>query len=564
MMGPLARCLLALLTIGCSHGGMPRLPEPRAAPPDEQETLRWVKADVARAGSSGAGAAHLVASGAGAPGDSFGGRIEVPADDCVLVIARGSPSIEDLDLFVYADDGAVLGADDKPSTGAGVLVCPPHPRHIYAFARLAAGHGMVAVSAQVVRRTDAERAARSVGAKGELSAHAIPEQGWPGLDDALRAHRRIFGAPFRDIRRLAAPLDARIGTRLSVVTESDECIDVFVLPSDDVSLVELTALDAEGRIVASAPGDERAPTLLVCAPAKSELTLELRPHAGRGLAAVIIGTSGDPRVRKDVGGEFIAHEIAPTASLAEARAATRSRLAKLGYPPERLVTQGTAQVGARVVVPIDVPEGCSRLDVVAGAPTRTLDAWLWTKSGSLIAHDDGGASAVLFACGGAPGARLDVEAISRGGPFAVDIRTLAGPFGALARRPLAASRLLGRLAAHERIRTPQDATGVTELTLSADKTSTEQRVVPRGTCLDAALAIDSGAEGAQLRITDADAGADVELARGTYSALAEVCAVDRSDLRVNIEMRVGAGTAAAFLLTLTRKATVVGLAHQGH
>lgn len=545
--------LVVLLAVGCSRGGMPRLAEPKAAPAGPSENLRWVGVDAARATYAGAGPPLLVASGAGGPGDSLGGRVEVPPEDCVLVLARGSPSIEDLDVFVYADDGAVLGADDKPSIGAGVLVCPPHPRHIYAFGRLAAGHGMVAVSAQLVRRADAERTAQAVGAKGELTLRSLPEQGWPGLDDALRAHRRALGAAFRDIRRLAAPLDARIGTRLSVATETDECIDVFVLPSEDVSLVELTVLDSEGRIVARAPGEDRTPTLIVCAPRRSELTVELRPHAGRGLAAVIIGANDDPRARKNINSEFTVHDLAPTESLADARAATKARLGKLGYPPERTVAHATAQVGARVAVAVDVPEGCSRLDVVGGSPTRNLDAWLWSKSGALIAHDDGSANAVLFACGAAQGARLDVEAISRGGPFAVEMRTMAGSFAPLFARPLAASRLLGRLAANDGIRTPKDATGVVELKLNAETLSKERRQVPRGACVDAALALDSGAEGAEIRLIDADTGAEIALARGTRSAMATACALDRStDLRLDIEMRVGAGSAEALLATLTR------------
>src|SRR5262249_28171703 len=155
--------------------------------------------------------------------------------------------------------------------------------------RVASGHGLATVSAQLVRRADAERAARAVGAKGELRLEALAEQGWPGLDEALRARRRSLGAPFRDVRRLAAPLDARMATRVSVAADADECLDIFALPSDDVALVELTVLDGDGRIVARAPNDERAPALLVCAPAHSTLTIELRPHAGRGLAAVVVG-----------------------------------------------------------------------------------------------------------------------------------------------------------------------------------------------------------------------------------------------------------------------------------
>src|SRR5205814_10693698 len=140
------RALLApLLTLACSRGGEPRLPAPLAAPAPPSETSRWIAADVARARAGGAGPPLVVASGVGGAGDTIGGRMEVPSEDCVLVLARGSPSIEDLDVFVYADDGAVLGADDKPSAGGSVVVCPPHPRHVYAFGRIAAGHGMLTV-----------------------------------------------------------------------------------------------------------------------------------------------------------------------------------------------------------------------------------------------------------------------------------------------------------------------------------------------------------------------------------------------------------------------------------
>src|SRR5437870_1845579 len=81
------------------------------------------------------------------------------------------------------------------------------------------------------------------------------------------------------------------------------------------------------------------------APSHTVLTVELRPHAGRGVGAVIIGTNDDPKARKNIGGEFTVHEVVPNATLAEARIATKERLGKLGYPAERTVTQGTAQVG---------------------------------------------------------------------------------------------------------------------------------------------------------------------------------------------------------------------------
>lgn len=546
-----ARMLAALapmMVLACARGGQPKLPAPLSAPAPAAERLKWVATDAARAVESGAGPALVVAAGGGAAGDSIGGRIDVPVEDCVLILARGSPSIEDLDVFVYADDGAVLGADDKPSPGGSVLVCPPHPRHVYAFGRLAAGHGMLTVSAQLVRLSDAERAARAVGAKGRLELRPLGDQGWPGLDDALLGHRKALGAPFRDVRRLAVPLDARIATRVSIAADADECLDVFVLPSDDVALVDLTLLDGEGRIVGRSANEDATPSILVCAPAHSALTVELRPHAGRGLAAVIVGVNDEPNARKEISGELPVLEIAPTESVDAGRAKLGAKLTRSGYPTGRTVGKGTAKVGERVVLPVDVPAGCSRLDVLGGTPTRLLDAWLWSGAGELIAHDDGNSVVTLFACGPAPGARLDVEAIAHGGPFVVEMRTQHGDFESLSEKPLAASRLLGRLSAGERIRTPKDALSAKRVALDATDLATARAQVAPGTCLEVALALGSGAQGAELRIVDVDGDAEVARARGTYSAMAEVCALDRPKaLELRIELRVIAGATDALL-----------------
>lgn len=544
--------MVPVFLLACARGGAPRMPEPRAAPPGEAEVLLWVREDTVRASAAGAGPPLVVANGAGASGDTLGGRIDVAEDDCVLVLARGSPSVEDLDVFVYADDGAVLGADDRPTVGGSVLVCPPHPRHVYAFGRLAAGHGLVTVSAQLVRRAAAEAAARAVGARGDSTLGPIADQGWPGLDDALAAHRRTLGASFRDVRRVAAPLDARIGTRLSIATDADECLDIFVLPSEDVAFVEVTVLDGDGRIVARAANDERSPSILLCAPAHTDLTVELRPHAGRGLAAVVIGANDDPMARKGIGGQTPVTEMFPTVGLADARRDAQKRLGALGYPPARLITEGTSAVGVRAVTRVDVPQGCSRLDVMAGTPARVLDGWLWSSAGALIAHDTGTSGAVLFACGATPNARLDVEATARGGPYAVEMRSIRDAPAIFGEHPLAASRLLGRLAAADVLRTPRDAGDVKRLGLDSATLATERGEIQPGACLVVAAALDAGSEGAELRLVDAGSDGEVAVARGTYSSLAEACAAGPKPLELRIEIRLAAGRSDALFTTLSR------------
>src|SRR5262249_40397861 len=91
---------------------------------DELAT-RWLTTDAEPAKAQGAGPAIVLATGAGAPGDTIGGRVAVGTADCSLFLARGSRSIEDLDLFVYGDDGTLLAGDETGNQTASTLVCPP-------------------------------------------------------------------------------------------------------------------------------------------------------------------------------------------------------------------------------------------------------------------------------------------------------------------------------------------------------------------------------------------------------------------------------------------------------
>ena len=91
------------------------------------------------------GDAQVLAVEAGVAGDRVSALLEVPESDCAILIARGTRSVDDVDLFAYGEDGAVLGSDEASDKAPALLVCPPHPRRIYVSARVAAGHGMVAI-----------------------------------------------------------------------------------------------------------------------------------------------------------------------------------------------------------------------------------------------------------------------------------------------------------------------------------------------------------------------------------------------------------------------------------
>jgi hypothetical protein len=497
----------------------------------------------------------VVATGAGAPGDNLGGRVELAEDLCGLFLARGSPSIQDLDLFVYTDDGAVLGADETQEAGGSALVCPPHPRHVYAFGRVAAGHGMFTVSAQTVRPADATRSAHAAGVPS-LTEQAIGAAGWPGLDEALAARRLELGGAWRDVRRVAIPMDPRIPTRVSSPIGPEQCLDVLVLPAEEVAFAELTVLDSAGRIIGRAPNEGQRPALVICSAARSQVTLELQPHAGRGMAALVLSVTSD-RKALDPGATLSLRDAGGERTLDEARADLDRSIGSV-HGARSVLARGSAAIGRRESRDVELAAGCTRFDVVAGAPLRGVEAWLWSAGeggGALLAHDDGSGLATLFACSPAAKARLDVEAVTRAGPYALEARVTKLRAGLYGEHPLAASRLLGRLWAAARIPSPEAAGAPVRLDLSPTALARHTLEVPARSCLDATIAVGPGAEGVELRLIDASKNDELSLVRGTYSAIATICTLERTGpTRIDLEARSASGSAAALLALPIRAA----------
>jgi hypothetical protein len=512
---------------------------------------RWLAPDSARARAAGAGESVVVAVEAGAAGDRVSGMLALPENECGLLIARASPSVEDVDLFAYGDDGSVLGADEAPDKTPALIVCPPHPARIYLSARIAAGHGLVALGAQRVAPGQAVRVARATGARGLVDDPKQRLEAWPGLDDRLAEHRRMIGAKWQDLRRVAVPIDARMPTSVSAAIDDRGCVDVLVIPSDEVSHLDVAAVDLEGRIIGRAAAVGRDRALIVCAPSRAALTVEIRPHAGRGLAAVVISrlTEGE----HDLDAQALRYDLAPTGDLATAREKNAARLEHYGYDrvKAKVIGEGALEVGRRASVAVDLPNGCARLDVLSGAPVRGIEAWLWSADGSLLASERGSGQVTLFACGRGGKVRLDTEALTRPGRYAVELRREGDTPKLLDEHPLAAARLLGRMSSRGVIRSASQVGAARVVELSPARFETVDLLVPIGRCVDLTLALGPGATGAEIRMVDTADGKELGLTRGTYSAGARACALDRTGtLNARAELRAGAGQTRA--LTATR------------
>lgn len=513
------------------------------------DSRHWLLPDTSRAREHGASDAEVIAVEAAATGDRITGMITVPLRSCVLLIARAAASVEDVDLFAYGDDGTVLGVDEAQDKTPTLLVCPPHPRHIYVAARVAAGHGLVAVGAQHVEAKDAERVGKAVGARHRPGEADSRLTSWPGLEQKLAEHRRNIGASWQDVRRVALPLDPRVPTRLSAVVEENRCLDALVLPSEEVSHLDMTVMDASGRTVGRAAATGRSRSLVICSPVSAPISIEIRPHAGRGLAVVVLSRSAEGgSLELDV--DAVRFDVAPTADLSETRAKNAVRLESAGYRAPELVGEGALQVGRRTSLSVDLPAGCARIDVLSGTPVQGVQAWLWAADGSLISQDRGAGQLVLFACSRGGRGRLDTEALMRPGKYAVEMRDERETPKVLLAHPLAAGRLLSRMLARGVIRSAAQVGAPRVVSLEPTRLEAMDVLVPFGRCVDLTLALGAGAMGAELRLLDKEKDQELELVRGVFSASARACGLDRSNsLFVRAEMRVTTGATDALVVT---------------
>jgi hypothetical protein len=536
--------LAGALLPACSGGAAPPRSPPALKVLHERVDGRALFEPVAaRAVAAGAGPLQILGADLASEGERVGAFVELAADKCMLAFARGSSGLADVDLFSYQDDGEPFVTDESPSADAAILVCPPHPRRLYVVARVMAGAGLLGVGVQVVPPAKQDVVASAVGARARGVGHSGRLDAWPGLEARLYEHRAALGSRWEDLRRATLPVDPRAAARLSVTVPQDRCLDVLMVPSDEVASVELVAEDHAGRVVARAREHGRDRTLLLCSVAAADLSLAFRPRASQGLVAVLVGRSDVGAAAELTDATFVTE----SRELAEARAARARELAAAAYGPVRDLGTGQARVGERVSLSVELPAGCARLDVVAGRPLVGAQVELWDKAGGWLAGASGAAAASVFTCGPGGVAELDVSALGAPGPFAVELRHELSAPALLVAHPVAAGRLLQRMSAGGARRGASEAKDATLVALDAESKKTLPLTVPAGACVEVTAALDRGGAGVDLRLV----GATPEDSTSTRSrdvAASRLCA-DRAAIRGAIELRLVTGRADALIVT---------------
>lgn len=540
----LAGPTLGLLVVACG-----RPPGSPAAAPTEPPRVvagpleaRPLLGDLPqRASRFGAGPVAIVASSPMAEGERVGAFVEIPKDACLLAYARSSASLEDIDLAAFAEEGNPVAVDEGPDPKPTVMICPPHPDRVYVAAHAAAGEGLCVIAAQLVPRVAAETVGRAVGAHG--SSPKSPET-WPGLDEKVRLHRAALGGAWEEQRRVAVAVDSRAVSTVGFTIDEQGCADALVVPDEDVAVIDVDIFDNEGRLVARAKDTLPVRSITVCSQIPVAGSMQIRPHVGRGLVAVVIAKAkGDAKEMMST--MLTRPEVAWVSSgtpIEQAKQGREKALAKAHYGGPTATQSGTIQLGRRTTLPLDLdPAACTRVDVVAGAPLALVDAAVWDPSGNLLATGEGADGATLFACGKGK-ARLDLGTRGRPGPFVVTTRAERWKDPALAAHPLAAGRMLARFGPIF-----EGAPGrVKATTLDAARRVTEDANIPAGSCLRVAAGVEGEGTGLELRIFDASTNEEIDRGAGQTSASVRACAGSAA-MSLRTEVRATAGKLQAVI-----------------
>jgi hypothetical protein len=499
-----------------------------------------------RASRLGAGPPSLVASAQAVDNGWLGGFIEVPREDCLLGYARGSSSVGDVDVAVYSEEGTALAVDEGRDVHPTVVLCAPHPDRVYLAAHVVEGEGLVAIGAQLVPKERAVIVARALGARGLSGQGPRPADAWPGLDDAVRSHRTELGGVWQEFRRVALSVDARMPTYAAMPIEADQCVDAIVVPDDDVALLDVEALDDQGRVVARAREGTGSRALTVCSPIQTAGTLAIRPHVGRGLAAVVLARTSAESSQDLAAAPEVAW-VAPAEPLEKAKSARDALLAKSGYDGAVSSTSGTLTLGHRLSLPLDLKPlagACGRVDVVAGAPLALLDARVWSDGGALLASAASSSSLAFFVCAKGP-ARVELETRGRPGPFALALRSERWTDPVFEAHPLAASRMLSRAASGPDGLFDGKELVTREVVLDAERAMSWSETIPARRCLRATVGAQGEGMGIEVRIFEGSE--ELDRAEAAHAASVKACAPPDGPRAVRLEVRASAGHLDAIL-----------------
>lgn len=323
----------AVAVVACAPRGASVRTSALAPPPlvaSSTPTMPALVDAIAAAARAGAGRAARVAEGVLFEGERVGAFVEVPDDECVLVLARGASTVADLDLVLWSDEGEWLAGDERRDSNPSVFLCPPHPSRLHAMGMMAAGRGAVSISAQRVSRADESRV------RAWLATLRPGVEGGDG-----RAHRTL----------VHASADAPV--LVPMLLEAQACAEVRAAGSGASTDPDLTLIDDSGTVLRRGSSeDSDAAVLRFCATEAFRGHLVVRSRLGQSDVVVTVHRA----LRTAWEGE--GRRVDPLARAGELRLPSTMTFLRDAEPQSvaSLVERGLARVG----------EGSREVQVIRG------------------------------------------------------------------------------------------------------------------------------------------------------------------------------------------------------
>jgi len=501
--------------IACEPTRISRIPATSPRP----ELQRWMLDDGKRAEAAGADRARILVAEAGAVGDRFSSVVDVDERDCLLVMARASDKIADLDLYTYSESGSILAIDDRPDAKPTLLICPPHPKHIYVTARIATGQGVVAIGVHRVPPQLSNPIRHALQIRDDKSGLDSSSNAPPDLDARIQSHHRAIGGKWIAVAQSTIVVDSRVPTVTGLLIQEGTCIDLLVVPTPHVLALDIELLDDQGRTLGRAPIADRERWMIACSRESRPITLQIRPHDGYG-SVVLLVSRGTLEMGHATRQAIELGESQPLQLLTDTE---HKALEHLGYPHGKLLGNFLIERGFQRRFVASGARGCTRFDVFAGAPSQGVQGRLYTANGELLASDGDAQHFPLMAC--LPGKiTMVLETIGRGGPVQIEQRQDIADSPHAVNLPRAAARMFQRAWNLGLAKSFGQFSTLESISLFEEKVWERDITPDPGQCSGYFMALDGDASGIDLRIIDAKTEEILSGEQHSDTAHAEICA----------------------------------------
>lgn len=360
----------------------------------------------------------VVASGFITHGTNITTPIDVPANQCLSIIALASSSIHDLDAHLFGPDGDVVVEDIETDPHPTVQLCATtavrrvyHVIETYVSDQSASeGHGAYAVGLFRSDRAGLEAVARAIGGHPgtALSSGANASDGERRLIELRQGIARRGFQPDTDTLRASFPTVGAIRYPFAVVP--DRCYTFAALAEGSLSDADLRVFDPDGEEIARDIRPERDAFVQLCPAAAEMLQVEVRARPGSGVV-LLQSFAADAAQLGGANTLWLGERIAWRASatpLAQSIESVRASLESRGYSHATVPVSFSLAPGEARSQRISVEAGrCTAIAAAIGRGLGRVSLEAHAASGDFVARGVfGGAATIAVVCSSA---RADLQ-----------------------------------------------------------------------------------------------------------------------------------------------------------